>query len=91
MTYDLCRKTSSVRPSSLTAVLFSKFEGLHPSWEPFGESYFEVKLPKEMRSFVLGGTRDLGDSARWFSAAKWFDALPLKLYSDPIVTIATAP
>jgi hypothetical protein len=41
-----------------------------------------------MRTFFLGGTRDL---AGWFNAAKWLDALPLKLCSDPIVEIATAP
>jgi hypothetical protein len=64
---------------------------LRPSWKPFGESYFEVELPKEMRAFVLGGTRDLDDLARWFSTVKWLDALPLKLCSDPIIKIATAP
>lgn len=44
-----------------------------------------------MRAFVLGDTRDLDDLARWFNAVKWLDALPLKLCSDPIVEIATAP
>jgi hypothetical protein len=64
---------------------------LHPSWQPVSESYFEVELPKEMRAFVPGGTCDLDDLAPWFNAVKWLDALPLKICSNPIVKIATAP
>jgi hypothetical protein len=60
---------------------------LHPSWKPFGESYFKGERPKERRAFILGGTRDLDD----FNVAKWLDALPLKLCTDPIVKIVTAP
>ena len=64
---------------------------MHPSWQLVSESYFEVELPKEMRAFVPGGTCDLDDLAPWFNAVKWFDALPLKLCSNPIVKITTAP
>jgi hypothetical protein len=60
---------------------------LHPSWKPFGESYFKDELPKEKRAFTLGGTRDLDD----INVVKWLDALPLRLCTDPIVKIATAP
>jgi len=60
---------------------------LHPSWKPLGESYFKDERPKEKRAFTLGGTRDLDD----INVVKWLDALPLKLCTDPIVKIATAP
>jgi hypothetical protein len=64
---------------------------LHPSWQPFGESYFEVELPKEIRASVLVSTYDIDDLAPWFNAVRWLYGLPLKLCRDPAVVIATAP